>query len=212
MLNVDADEIEFSDAIFRARPSNATLTFAEVAGRAYAPSNYPKDLEPGLEEVTYYDPEAFTFPYGCHLVEVEIDLETGAPHVVRYLAVDDFGRLVNPMIVEGQIHGGAAQAIGQALMEECRYDVETGQLLTGSLMDYAMPRAANIPNIEFHALETICRTNPVGAKGCGEAAAIAGPAATINAICDSLAPFGVRHVDMPATSEKIWKAFNRTSM
>jgi carbon-monoxide dehydrogenase large subunit len=206
MLDVDVDEVEFSDAIFRARPSNATLTFAEVAGRAYAPSNYPDELEPGLEEVTYYDPEAFTFPYGCHVVEVEVDPDTGSARVDRYLAVDDFGRLVNPMIVEGQIHGGAAQAIGQALLEECRYDAKSGQLLSGSLMDYAMPHAKDVPSIEFHTLETICRTNPVGAKGCGEAAAIAGPAATINAICDALAPFGVRHVDMPATSEKIWQA------
>ena len=146
-----------------------------MAGRAYAPAKYPAGLEPGLDETTYYDPEAFTFPYGCHLVEVEVDPDTGAVSVERYLAVDDFGRLVNPMIVEGQIHGGAAQAIGQACMEGCRYDPVSGQLITGSFMDYAMPRASDVPPIEFHAFETICTTNPIGAKGCGEAAAIAGP-------------------------------------
>lgn len=206
MLEVDAKDVEFGDAMFRATPTNSTLTFAEVAGRAYAPANYPDGLEPGLEEVTYYDPEDFTFPYGCHAVEVEVDPETGETRVERYLAVDDFGRLVNPMIVEGQIHGGAAQAIGQALLEECRYDAETGQLLSGSLMDYAMPHASDIPSIEFHSIETLCRTNPLGAKGCGEAAAIAGPAATINAVCNALASFGVLHVDMPATPEKVWRA------
>jgi len=206
MLDCDPDDVELQDGVFRAPPSNRTLTFAEVAGRAYAPAGYPDDLEPGLEETTYYDPEAFTFPYGCHLVEVEVDADSGDVSVERYLAVDDFGRLVNPMIVEGQIHGGAAQAIGQACLEGCRYDPASGQLLTGSFMDYAMPRATDVPGIEFHAFETVCTTNPVGAKGCGEAAAIAGPAATINAICDALREFGVRHVDMPATPETIWRA------
>ena len=206
ILEGQVEDIDLQEGLFRLRPSNKTLTFAEVAGRAYAPANYPPDLEPGLEDVTYYDPEAFTFPYGCHLVEVEVDPETGAVRVDRYLAVDDFGRVVNPMIVEGQIHGGAAQAIGQASMEECRYDPKSGHLLTGSFHDYAMPRAGDIPNVEFHALETLCTTNPLGSKGCGEAAAIAGPAATINAICNALADTGVEHVDMPATAEKVWKA------
>lgn len=206
MLDGHADDIDLEDGLFRLRPSNMTLTFAEVAGRAYAPANYPDGLEPGLEEITYFDPEAFTFPYGCHLVEVEVDPDTGTTQVARYLAVDDFGRVVNPMIVEGQIHGGAAQAIGQAAMEECRYDPDTGQLLTGSLLDYALPRATDMPNVEFHALETLCTTNPVGAKGCGEAAAIAGPAATINAICNAISGLGVSHIDMPATPQKVWTA------
>ncbi len=211
MMDAEPDTIDLQDGIFRSRLTNQTLSFADVAGRAYAPVNYPDDLEPGLEEVTYYDPEAFTFPYGCHLVEVEVDPETGAVSVERYLAVDDFGRIVNPMIVEGQIHGGAAQAIGQASMEECRHDPQNGQLLTGSLMDYALPRAADIPNIEFRALETICTTNPVGAKGCGEAAAIAGPSATINAICNALAHRGVEHIDMPATPEKVWRSIHNAA-
>lgn len=139
-------------------------------------------------------------------MEVEVDPDTGANRVVRYLAVDDFGKIVNPLIVAGQIHGGAAQTIGQACMELCQYDPDTGQLLTGSFMDYAMQRAYDIPNIEIRSMETHCTTNPIGAKGCGEAAAIAGPAAVINAICDALKGFGVRHVDMPATSEKVWRA------
>jgi len=206
MMDADADDIALEDGVFRAPPSNRTVTFAEVAGRAYAPANYPAGLEPGLEETTYYDPEAFTFPYGCHLTEVEIDPDTGAVSVERYLAVDDFGRVVNPMIVEGQIHGGAAQAIGQASLEGCRYDPDSGQLLTGSFMDYAMPRATDIPPVEFHSFETVCTTNPVGAKGCGEASAIAGPAATINAICHALEEYGVTHIDMPATPEAVWNA------
>lgn len=206
IFETDVEEVELEEGIFRTRHSNDTLSFAEVAGRAYAPANYPPDLEPGLEEVTYYDPEAFTFPYGCHLVEVEVDPDTGQVSIDRYMAVDDFGKIVNPMIVEGQIHGGAAQAIGQACMEQCRYDDQSGQILTGSLLDYALPRATDIPNIEFHSLETICTTNPVGAKGCGEAAAIAGPSATINAICNALSEYGVRHIDMPATAEAVWRS------
>ena len=206
MLETDAVDIDLVDGYFKVRSTNTMLTFAEVAGKAYAPANYPDNLEPGLEEITYYDPEAFTFPYGCHLVEAEVDLETGLVTIERYLAIDDFGKIVNPMIVEGQIHGGAAQAIGQAMLEECRYDGQNGQILTGSLMDYALPRASDIPNVEFHSQETICTTNPVGAKGCGEASAIAGPAATINAICNALSHLGVTHIDMPATSEKVWKA------
>jgi carbon-monoxide dehydrogenase large subunit len=206
MLDCDPSDLALEDGVFRVPLRNVSLSFAEVAGRAYAPAKYPAGLEPGLEEITYYDPEAFTFPYGCHLVEVEVDPDTGAVSVERYLAVDDFGRVVNPMIVEGQIHGGAAQAIGQACLEGCRYDPVSGQLLTGSFMDYAMPRASDVPPIEFHAFETICTTNPIGAKGCGEAAAIAGPAATINAICNALKPLGVSHVDMPATPHAVWRA------
>ncbi|MEN2986805.1 xanthine dehydrogenase family protein molybdopterin-binding subunit [Tistrella sp. BH-R2-4] len=212
MLGTDAADIDLSDGIFRARASNRSLHFTEVARRAYAPVDYPAGMEPGIDETTYYDPEAFTFPYGCHIVEVEIDPETGTTTVDRYLAVDDFGRIVNPLIVEGQIHGGAAQAIGQACMELCRYDPETGQLLTGSFMDYAMPRATDVPAVELVSMETICTTNPVGAKGCGEASAIAGPAAVINAICDALHEHGVRHLDMPATPEKVWTAIQAASL
>lgn len=206
MLQADASNIDLEDGIFRVRQTNQSLTFAEIAGRAYAPADYPDDLEPGLEEITYYDPEAFTFPYGCHLAEVEVDPQTGQVSVERYLAVDDFGRIVNPMIVEGQIHGGAAQAIGQACLEECRYDSESGQLLSGSFMDYALPRASDVPNVASQFLETLCTTNPIGAKGCGEAAAIAGPAAVINAICNATRSLGVRHVDMPATPQNVWNA------
>ncbi len=212
MLDVEPAAIDLEDGLFKVRNANRTVSFAEVAGRAYAPADFPDDLEPGLDETTYYDPEAFTFPYGAHLVEVEVDLDTGRTSIERYLAVDDFGRLVNPMIVEGQIHGGAAQAIGQACMEECRYDPESGQLLTGSFMDYAMPRASDLPNIEFHSFETVCATNPLGVKGCGEAAAIAGPAATVNAICNALRPFGVGHIDMPVTPQKIWSAIKAAEL
>ena len=209
MLQCASNDVDLTDGIFSSRLTNLTVSFVDVAKRAYAPIDYPEDLEPGLEEITYYDPEAFTFPYGCHVVEVEVDIETGMSKVCRYLAVDDFGKIINPLIVEGQLHGGAAQAIGQAKMESCEYDPESGQLLTGSFLDYAMPRALDIPNVETHSVETLCTTNPLGAKGCGEAAAIAGPPAVINAICNALTDFDVHHIDMPATPEKVWKAIQR---
>ena len=165
MLKVSLEEVEFADGIFTARSTNRSLGFADVALKAYVPTDYPEGLEPGLEEITYYDPEAFTFPYGCHLLEVEVDPETGVVALQRYLAVDDFGRIVNPLIVEGQIHGGAAQGIGQACLEGCRYDPETGQLLSGTFMDYCMPRADDMPPIESHFLETLCTTKPPGFEG-----------------------------------------------
>jgi|APGre2960657373_1045057.scaffolds.fasta_scaffold10132_3 carbon-monoxide dehydrogenase large subunit len=209
MLQCKTNDVDLTDGIFYSRLTNRTLSFVEVAKRAYAPIDYPEDLEPGLEEITYYDPEAFTFPYGCHVVEVEVDTQTGMSKVCRYLAIDDFGKIINPLIVEGQLHGGAAQAIGQAKMESCEYDRESGQLLTGSFLDYAMPRALDIPNIETFSVETLCTTNPLGAKGCGEAAAIAGPPAVINAICNALTDFNVHHIDMPATPEKVWRAIQK---
>lgn len=206
MLRISVSDLEFEDGIFKSRFSNDSKSFNDVANRAYAPIDMPDDLEPGLEAITYYDPEAFTFPYGSHIVEVEVDPQTGVTKICRYLAVDDFGRIVNPMIVDGQLHGGAAQAIGQALMEDCIYDEETGQILTGSFLDYAMPRATDIPTVETISYETICTTNPTGSKGCGEASAIAGPAAVINAICNALGHLGVKHIEMPATPERVWNA------
>jgi carbon-monoxide dehydrogenase large subunit len=158
-----------------------------------------------LKEGSFHDPSNFTFPAGCHICEVEIDRETGVTNVVNWVAVDDFGTLINPMIVEGQVHGGIAQGVGQALTEGCVYDSETGQLLTGSYMDYTMPRAHDFPSFKLGFTETKCPSNPLGVKGCGEAGAIAAPAAVMNAITDAL---GVRDLPMPASPHRVWKAMN----
>ncbi len=167
------------------------------------PHNFPLDeLEPGMDQRAFYDPKNFTYPAGCHICEVEVDPDTGVVEVVSWTAVDDFGKLVNPMIVEGQIHGGVAHGIGQALLENCVYDPENGHLVTGSFMDYCMPRADDVPSFKLGFTETLCPHNPLGVKGCGEAGAIAAPPALINAITDAI---GV-DIDMPATTEKVWRA------
>jgi carbon-monoxide dehydrogenase large subunit len=197
-------DIEFEAGTFKVAGTDKSVGIGDIALSAYVPHNYPLDkLEPGLDESAFYDPANFTFPAGCHICEVEVDPETGVTHIVNWTAVDDFGKVVNPMIVEGQVHGGIAHGIGQALLEQCVYDEDTGQLLTGSFTDYCMPRADNFPDFQVGLQETPCPHNPLGVKGCGEAGAIAAPAALINAITDAL---GVDHIDMPATSEKVWHA------
>lgn len=202
----DAD-IEFSNGEFTVKGTDKKVTFAEVALSAYVPHNYPLDkLEPGLNETAFYDPTNFTYPGGTHICEVEVDPATGQVRIDRFTAVDDFGNIVNPMIVEGQVHGGIAQGVGQALLEHGVYDRETGQLLTGSLMDYAMPRADDLPMITLGQVCTPCTHNPLGAKGCGEAGAIAAPPAVINAVLDALHPLGVKDLDMPATPSRVWEA------
>jgi carbon-monoxide dehydrogenase large subunit len=183
-------------------------TLGEIALTAYVPHNYPiEELEPGLEETAFYDPKNFTYPGGAHICEVEIDPDTGVTKVINFTAVDDIGRVVNPMIVEGQVQGGIAQGIGQALLEEAVYD-EGGQLLSGSMMDYTMPRADNIPNIFVGTESTLCTHNPLGAKGVGEVGAIGSPPAVINAVVDALRDYHVSHVDMPATAAKVWSIIN----
>lgn len=202
----DAD-IDFSGGEFCVRGTDKKIPFGQVALTAYVPHNYPLDkLEPGLNETAFYDPTNFTFPAGTYVCEVEIDPATGVTRVDRFAAVDDFGTLINPMIVEGQVHGGVAQGIGQALMENCVYDRETGQLLTGSYMDYAMPRADDFPQIKLGHVCTPCTHNPLGTKGCGEAGAIGAPPAVINAVLDALRPLGVRDFDMPASPGRVWQA------
>ncbi len=202
MMDTDADSVDFSDGEFAARDSNQKLTFGEVAFAAYVPSNYPSSEEPGLSEKAFYDPKNFTFPAGTHIAEVEIDPETGVVDVVNFVAVDDFGRVINPMIVEGQVHGGIAQGIGQALLEHGIYD-DGGQLITGSYMDYCMPRADDLPSFDVDMTVTPCTHNPLGVKGCGEAGAIGAPAAIMNAVTDAL---GVVDLPMPATPERVWRA------
>ena len=203
MCDADVEQIDFADGTFKVADSNQSMDIGEVAFASYVPANYPLDeLEPGLTEKAYYDPENFTYPAGTHIAEVEIDPDTGVVSLVAFVAVDDFGEVINPMIVEGQVHGGLAQGIGQALMEHGIYD-EYGQLQTGSYMDYCMPRADNVPDFAVANTVTPCTHNPLGAKGCGEAGAIGSPPAVINAVSDAL---DGANISMPATAEKVWRA------
>ncbi len=204
MLEADADAVEFSDGQFLVRDSNQALSFGEVAFAAYVPTNYPTDLEPGFSEKAFYDPENFTYPAGTHIAEVEVDIATGVVELVNFVAVDDFGHVVNPMIVDGQVHGGLAQGAGQALLEHGIYD-DYGQLVTGSYMDYCMPRADDVPEFTVDTTVTPCTHNPLGVKGCGEAGAIGSPAAIMNAVTDAV---GDNSLAMPATAEKVWRALN----
>jgi aerobic carbon-monoxide dehydrogenase large subunit len=198
-------DVEFKDGEFRVAGTDKKKSLTEVSLAAYIPHNYPKDLEPGLEETAFYDPLNFTYPAGTYLSEVEIDPDTGTVSVESFAAADDFGNVINPMIVEGQVHGGIAQGIGQALYEGCVYD-PAGQLLTGSYMDYCMPRADNLPSFKVDTGNTPCTHNPLGVKGCGEAGAIGAPACIMSAILDALRPIGAGRLDMPATPERIWRA------
>jgi carbon-monoxide dehydrogenase large subunit len=206
LLEASVADIEFSDGKYRVAGTDREKTFGEIAFTAYVPHNYPiETVEPGLEDSAFYDPKNFTFPGGCHCVEVEVDPETGVVQVTDVAIADDVGVVINPMIVDGQAHGGLAQGIGQALLEECVYDSE-GQLLSGSFMGYTMPRAADLPSFKVGNHVTACTHNPVGIKGVGEVGAIGVPPAVINAVIDALAPLGVTHIDMPATPEKVWRA------
>jgi carbon-monoxide dehydrogenase large subunit len=206
LLEANVADIEFSDGKFRVAGTDREKSFGDVAFAAYVPHNYPiETVEPGLEDSAFYDPKNFTFPGGCHAVEVEVDPETGVVEVVDVSIADDVGVVINPMIVDGQAHGGLAQGIGQALLEECVYDAD-GQLLSGSFMSYCMPRAADLPMFKVGNHVTACTHNPVGVKGVGEVGAIGVPPAVINAVLDALAPLGVEHIDMPATPQKVWQA------
>src|SRR5271156_4073917 len=210
LLEAAEADVEFKDGKFTVAGTDRSKTMAEVALTAYVPHNFPHDeLEPGLDETAFYDPKNFTFPSGAHIAEVEIDPDTGHLTIVNFTASDDFGRIINPMIVSGQVHGGLAQGIGQALLEGCVYDKESGQLLTGSYTDYAMPRADDLPAFALSTNVTLCTHNPLGVKGCGEAGAIGAPAAITNALVDALKPLGVRHFDMPATPEKLWRVIQQ---
>jgi carbon-monoxide dehydrogenase large subunit len=210
LLEASEADIEFKDGTFSVAGTDRAKTLAEVALTAYVPHNFPHDeLEPGLDETAFYDPKNFTFPSGAHIAEVEIDPETGRLEIVNFTASDDFGRIINPMIVAGQVHGGLAQGIGQAVLEGCVFDKETGQLLTGSYNDYAMPRADDLPEFHLSTHVTLCTHNPLGVKGCGEAGAIGAPAAIANAVVDALKPLGIRHVEMPLTPERLWRTIQQ---
>jgi len=206
MLEAAVEDIEFADGRFSVAGTDRVLSMGEIVESAYMPRNFPLgELDPGLDETAAYDPKAPTFPNGCHVCELEIDRDTGVVDLLDYTVVDDFGRVVNPMIVEGQVHGGIVQGAGQALLEHAVYD-ESGQLLTGSFMDYAMPRADDVPPIRFATNEVPCTTNPLGVKGCGEAGVIGALPAVMNAVVNALRPLGITHLDMPATPDRLWHA------
>ncbi|WP_375461568.1 xanthine dehydrogenase family protein molybdopterin-binding subunit [uncultured Enterovirga sp.] len=206
VLEAAEGDIEFKDGQFSVAGTDKALGFADMALQAYVAHKFNgAELEPGLKEGAFWDPTNFTFPAGVHICEIEIDPETGVSRVDRWTAVDDFGNVINPMIVEGQVHGGIAQGVGQALLEGARYD-SSGQLVTASFMDYTMPRAGDLPDFDIGMTVTVCPSNPLGMKGCGEAGAIAAPPAVVNALTDAL---GHEHVVMPATPEVIWRAARR---
>jgi carbon-monoxide dehydrogenase large subunit len=207
LLEAAVADIEFADGVFIVTGTDRHISLAAVAQAAHVPHNFPLDtIEPGLAEQAAYDPTSFAFSNGAHICEIEIDQQTGSLIVVGYWAVDDIGTVINPMIVHGQIHGGVAQGIGQALLERCAWD-EHAQLRTGSFLDYAIPRADLLPPMVVECDESQpCTHNPLGAKGCGEAGAIAAPAALVSAALDALAPLGVTDLEMPLTSEQIWRS------
>jgi len=184
-----------------------SLTIQEIALAAHIAKEIPPDTEPGLSATYFFEPKNFTFPFGTHIAVVEVDRETGDIKFLRYVAVDDCGKVINPLLVDGQLHGGIVQSIGQALYEEVVYD-EQGQLVTGTLMDYALPRASHVPNFELDRTETPSPVNPLGVKGVGEAGTIGATPAIVGAVVDALAPFGVTHLDMPIRPESIWKIIN----
>ena len=204
LLEASADDIEFDEDAFKVVGTDRQLSFAEVAGAAHAGHSFPTDeIEPGLHESAFFDPQNFTYPSGCYVCEVEIDPETGVVEIADFVAVDDFGNVANPQIVDGQVHGGVVQGIGQALMEHAVYDPDSGQLVTGSYMDYRMPRAADLPEFRTDRTVTESTSNTLGMKGCGEAGAIGAPPAVVNAVIDAL---GVDSLDMPLTPEAVWRA------
>jgi carbon-monoxide dehydrogenase large subunit len=207
ILEAAEGDVEFADGKFTVAGTDRSIDFASVALNAYVAHKFPtSEIEPGLKEGAFYDPTNFTFPAGTHICEVEVDPDTGKTTIANWTAVDDFGVIINPMIVEGQVHGGIAQGVGQALMEGATYDKD-GQLMTGSYMDYTMPRADDLPSFKMAFTETRCPSNPLGIKGCGEAGAIAAPAAVINAITDAL---GTEAVPMPATPSTVWRVVQQT--
>jgi len=188
----------------------SSVTIQEIALAAHIAKDLPPDTEPGLSATYFFEPKNFTFPFGTHICVVEIDRETGDIKFLRYVAVDDCGKVINPMLVEGQVHGGIVQSIGQAMFEEVVYD-EQGQLISGTLMDYAVPRASHIPWLELDRTETPTQVNPLGVKGVGEAGTIGATPAIVGAIVDALAPFGVKHLDMPVKPETIWKIVSQNT-
>lgn len=209
LMEAAEDDVVLENGAFTVKGTDKSLSWPEVTLAAYTGHGFDTaEIEPGLKESAFYDPLNFTFPAGCHICEVEIDPETGVTEIVNFTAIDDFGTIINPMIVEGQVHGGLVQGIGQALYEHGIYDEESGQLMTGSFMDYCMPRADNFPGFKLGFTPTVCPSNPMGMKGCGEAGAIGSPPAVINAITDAL---GIKDIPMPATPARVWAAIQNSA-
>lgn len=203
-LEAAVDDLEFAEGKWTVKGTDKSISFADISLTAYVPHDYPANLEPGMDFSSFYDPANFTYPFGAHIAMVEVDQETGKVTLKRFVAVDDVGNVINPMIVEGQIHGGLAQGIGQALFEETIYD-ENGQLTNGSYMDYTIPRADDLPSFEVDRQVTPCPHNPLGVKGAGEAGTIGSTPAVVNAVMDALKPFGIKNLAMPLTPERVWR-------
>jgi carbon-monoxide dehydrogenase large subunit len=206
-LQVDPADVKFSDGVFSSSKTNRTLSIKEVAADAQMPAKIPPDMEPGLAASAVHTTPVNNYPNGCHICEVEIDMETGETIVARYNVVDDVGTVLNPLLLHGQIHGGVAQGAGQALMEDIQFD-SSGQLVTASFMDYAMPHAHHLSDIHVEANPVPTKTNPLGTKGAGEAGCVGALPAVTNAVVDALAEFGIKHIEMPATPERVWRAIN----
>jgi carbon-monoxide dehydrogenase large subunit len=210
LLKVAVDDTKFADGIFSSPKTNQTVTINEVAKAAAAPARLPKGMEPGLVATAVFNLEVENFPNGCHVCELEIDPDTGQVEIMRYSVVDDVGTVINPLLVHGQIVGGIAQGVGQILMEDIRFDADSGQLISGSFMDYAMPRASDLSSVQVKSNPVPTPTNPLGVKGCGEAGCVGAMPAVANAIVDALSGLGIRHIEMPATPERIWRAINNS--
>ncbi|MCS5630744.1 MAG: xanthine dehydrogenase family protein molybdopterin-binding subunit [Pirellulaceae bacterium] len=208
LLEASAEDLDFADGKWTVKGTDKSVAFGDVSLTAYVPHNYPEGLEPGLDETSFYDPANFTYPFGAHMAVVEVDSDTGKVDLKRFISCDDVGNVVNPMIVDGQIHGGVAQGIGQALLEGAVFD-ESGQLNTASYLDYAMPRADDLPSFELDRTVTPCPHNPLGAKGCGEAGTIGSTPAVVNAVVDALSPMGVTDLEMPLSPQRVWAAMQQ---
>ena len=207
-MKVEVADVKFTDGVFSSPKTNKTMTIKEIASDAQVPGKLPPDLEPGLAATAVHKTPVNNYPNGCHICEVEIDIDTGVTDIVRYSVVDDVGTVLNPMLLHGQIHGGVAQGAGQALMEDIRFDA-SGQIITASFMDYAMPRAHDFCSMKVEANPVPTKTNPIGTKGAGEAGCVGALPAVINAVVDALSEYGVVNIDMPATPEKVWRLINR---
>ena len=204
-LEANEDDLEFANGAWTVKGTDKSIGFGDIALTAYVPHDYPAGVEPGMDFASFYDPTNFTYPFGAHIAEVEVDKDTGKVKIVRYVAVDDVGNVINPMIVDGQLHGGIAHGIGQALLEGAIYD-DDGQLINGSFMDYTMPRADDLPSFEVDRTVTPCPHNPLGVKGAGEAGTIASTPAIVNAVLDALSDYGIKDIKMPLTPERVWRA------
>jgi carbon-monoxide dehydrogenase large subunit len=212
LMEASAQDIRFENGRFEIAGTDRSLPFAEVAAAFYRPMGLPARFGVGLDASGTWEAEPPNYPNGCHICEVEVDPATGVVTIDRYTVVDDLGRVVNPMICAGQIHGGLAQGIGQALMEHVQYDPQSAQLLSGSFSDYCMPRADDFPPFGVDYVEVPCTTNPLGIKGVGEAGAVASPPTVVNAILDALRPLGVEHIEMPAAPGRVWEALRNAKI